>query len=99
MTNPFRDRTKRLRHKVPKALPCPKCGSRKRIQGYGFAAGGLSAYEYCTAQKCGTLLGYHPDVDGLDETTAAEALARAKKFMHDLWGDKLDAPKPLPEEA
>lgn len=90
MSNPFRLKQKDLKHthrKVPKCKPCPKCGSRKRQDGYGFAAGPLGAYTFCAANKCGVLLDCYPDTSGLPEDQAEAARSKAKAYLDRVWNN------------
>jgi hypothetical protein len=69
-----------------KSPRCYKCGGRKRQGGYGFAAGPLGGYEFCGARKCGVLLSFYPDVEGLDaeQTESVQAYAEQVRMANDL---------------
>lgn len=96
--NPFRDRSKPpKRPNRPKARPCPKCSSRKRQNGYGFAAGPMGAYEFCAAAKCGMLLDFYPDTDGMTEEQEKAALDKAKNYLDGVW-NRAPATPVLPPE-
>lgn len=78
--------------KRPKAKPCPICGSRKRANGYGFAAGPLGQYEFCAARKCGELLDFTPDTQGMSDEEETAAIARAKSHIDSIWNPELAIP-------
>lgn len=44
-------------------IKCPKCGGRKNLHGYGYAAGPLGAYTFCNSNKCLAILEIEPDTD------------------------------------
>lgn len=74
---------------VDQGPACPYCKfSGEHFSGYGFAAGGLGAYTYCgNEEKCGKLIEFMPDLEGLDDETAKEITAKT-----DAWRASLPSP-------
>lgn len=62
-------------------FPCPFCGATcEHIRGYGFGAPALGAYTYCGSEPCGKLIEFAPDLEGLDEATAARIQKQADEW-------------------
>jgi hypothetical protein len=65
---------------------CPYCGFKgEHLSGYGFAAGSLGAYTYCgNEDACGKLIEFGPDLEGLDDETAASITAKVDAWRASL---------------
>ena len=59
---------------------CPLCGfDGAHKQGYGYAAGPLT---FCGG--CERLVGFSPDTEGMDDSAAEAAIAKANKWRIEL---------------
>ena len=60
---------------------CHHCGSNEHYSGYGLGMGPMGCYTVC---KCGTLLEFVPDLQGLKPDTARHINADVAKWRENL---------------
>jgi hypothetical protein len=70
-------------------IKCPKCGGRKNVHGYGYAAGPLATYTFCNNKKCYVALEVIPDLEGLTDEQAQREIDHANAVIAKTYGESV----------